>query len=129
MIKTILIVDDSPISRKMLKSCLPKDEDFEYFEAGDGREGLETFKKIRPDVTFLDLTMPVMDGVQALEEMKRVDMNSIIIVATADVQAKSIERVMQLGAFHVLKKPPTKEGVRDIMRKVADQKGQVNGPS
>jgi len=128
MIKKILIVDDSPISRKMLKSCIPKDGGFEYFEAGDGLEGLETFKEIRPDITFLDLTMPVMDGVQALDEMKKFDMNSIIIVATADVQVKSLERVIQLGAFHVLKKPPTKDGVQDILRKAADHKGQVNGP-
>ena len=70
MVRKILIVDDSPISRKMLKSCLPKDDGSEIHEAGDGRAGLEKFKEIAPDITFLDLTMPVMDGAQALEEMK-----------------------------------------------------------
>jgi two-component system chemotaxis response regulator CheY len=112
----------------MLKSCIPKDVGYEYFEAGDGLEGLQRFKEIRPDVTFLDLTMPVMDGVQALEEMKKFDADSIIVVATADVQVKSIERVMQLGAYDFLKKPPTRDGVRDVLRKAADHKGKLNGP-
>lgn len=128
MIKKILIVDDSPISRKMLKSCIPKESGYEFFEAGDGLEGLNTFKEIGPDVTFLDLTMPVMDGVQALEEIKKFDGNAVIIVATADIQTKSLERVMQLGAFHVLKKPPTKDGVRDVLQKAAEYKEQGNGP-
>jgi two-component system chemotaxis response regulator CheY len=126
MIKKILIVDDSPISRKMLKSCVPKDNEYEFIEAGDGLAGLKTFKDFGPDVTFLDLTMPVMDGTQALEEMKKVNGNSVIIVLTADIQVKSIERVMQLGAFHVLKKPPTKDGVRDILQKAFEYKRQAN---
>jgi len=119
MNRKILIVDDSPISRKMLKSCFPKDEDFEIFEAGDGLAGLGAFQEIRPDITFLDLTMPVMDGVQALEEMKKVDPGALIIVSTADVQVKSIEKVMGLGAYTVLKKPPTKDSVQDVLRRVA----------
>ncbi len=61
MISKILIVDDSPIARKMLKSCIPKDQGYEFHEAGDGREALEKFREIKPDVTFMDLTMPVIN--------------------------------------------------------------------
>jgi two-component system chemotaxis response regulator CheY len=109
----------------MLKSCLPKEEDFEISEAGDGLAGLGAFREIRPDITFLDLTMPVMDGVQALEEMKKDDPGALIIVSTADVQAKSIEKVMGLGAFTVLKKPPTKDAVRDLLQRIAEAPVQV----
>jgi two-component system chemotaxis response regulator CheY len=123
----ILIVDDSPISRKMLRSCLPKDVDPEIHEAGDGLAGLQAFKEIGPDITFLDLTMPVMDGAQALEEMKKHDPDAVVIVATADIQVKSIEKVMGLGAFLVLKKPPTKESVRDALAKVDEFRGSRHG--
>lgn len=127
MARKILIVDDSPISRKMLKSCLPKDDDPEIHEAGDGLAGLEKFKEIVPDITFLDLTMPVMDGVQALEEMKKHNPDAVIIVATADIQVKSIERVIGLGAFLVLKKPPTKESVGDALAKADEFLGKHHG--
>lgn len=127
MARKILIVDDSPISRKMLKSCLPKDDDPEIHEAGDGLAGLEKFREIGPDITFLDLTMPVMDGAQALEEMKKHNPDAVIIVATADIQVKSIERVMGLGAFLVLKKPPTRESVGDALAKADEFRGRQYG--
>jgi len=127
MAKKILIVDDSPISRKMLKSCFPAGYVKELLEAGDGLAGLNIFKEALPDITFLDLTMPVMDGVQALEEMKKHNPDAVIIVATADVQAKSIEKVMGLGAFNVLKKPPTKESVKEMLQKVDGCQGPEYG--
>lgn len=127
MTKKILIVDDSPISRKMLKSCFPVESVYEFLEAGDGLAGLNTFKDAVPDVTFLDLTMPVMDGVEALEAMKKHNPDAVIIVATADVQVKSLEKVMGLGAFHVLKKPPTKVSVREVLQRVDVYRGSVHG--
>jgi len=125
--RKFLIVDDSPISRKMLKSCFPKDVEIEFHEAGDGLAGLEKFREIAPDITFLDLTMPVMDGAQALEEMKKHCRDAVIIVATADIQARSIEKVMGLGAFLVLKKPPTKDTVRQALQKVDEFRVAQNG--
>jgi len=123
MIRKILIVDDSPISRKMLKGCLPKERDFEIEEAGDGAAGLDMFKMHSPDVTFMDLTMPVMDGVQALEEIMKYNRNAVVIVCTADVQMKSINRVLDLGAFHVVKKPPTKGNIFKALDLVEERSG------
>lgn len=121
MINVILIVDDSPISRKMLKSCIPKDGGYVFHEAGDGQAGLEMYMKKQPDVTFLDLTMPVMDGVKALEEIKKYDKHAMVIVVTADVQVQSIARVMELGAFLVVKKPPTKENIQEALAKAEEK--------
>ncbi len=115
MITKILIVDDSPISRKMLKSCIPKNREYELFEAGDGMAGIEAYKRIQPDVTFMDLTMPVMDGAQATEEIRGFDPEATIIVCTADIQVKSITNVLGLGALMVVKKPPTKESIADAL--------------
>ena len=120
MIKKILIVDDSPIARKMLKSCLPKDQGYEFHEAGDGKEGCEKYVQIRPDITFMDLTMPVMTGYEAIEEIIKNDRNALIIVVTADVQMKAIKRVLDLGAYMVLKKPLKKEEIQSAILKAQD---------
>jgi two-component system, chemotaxis family, chemotaxis protein CheY len=121
MISKILIVDDSPISRKMLKSCIPKDREYTYYEAGDGLAGLELYKEIHPDITFMDLTMPVMDGATALNEILKFDKDAVVIVSTADVQVKSLTKVMDLGAFLVVKKPPSKESVQNALSKAEDR--------
>lgn len=125
MIKKVLIVDDSPIARKMLKSCLPKDEGFEYYEAGDGKEGVEKYQEIRPDVTFMDLTMPVMTGYEAIEKIVAFDRNALIIVVTADIQMKAIGKVMEVGAYMVLKKPLKKEELLSALQKAKDSLHQV----
>ena len=121
MVRKILIVDDSPISRRMLKSCIAKDMGYEFYEACDGLEGLNRYKEIAPDVTFMDLTMPVMDGATSLQEILKFDREALVIVSTADVQVKSIDNVMDIGAFMVLKKPPTKEGVLGALTKAAER--------
>ncbi len=115
MTKKLLIVDDSPIARKMTKKIIPNKEDFEVFEATNGLEGLDKFKEISPDITFMDLTMPVMDGLEALEEIMKIDKNAIVVVSTADVQPKSISKVMSLGAFDVIRKPPKREKFEEVM--------------
>lgn len=121
MINVILIVDDSPISRKMLKSCIPKDREYVFHEAGDGLAGVEMYKKVQPDITFMDLTMPVMDGATALSEILKYDKYAMVIVLTADVQAKSLAKVLDLGAFLVVKKPPTKENIQDALSKAEEK--------
>jgi two-component system chemotaxis response regulator CheY len=123
MIKKILLVDDSPISRRMMKSCIPKDRGYELFEAGDGLSGFEAYKEIRPDVTFMDLTMPVMDGNEATEKIIAFNPEALIIVCTADVQIKSLVKVLGLGAFMVVKKPPSKETFEDALSKAEEKIG------
>jgi len=115
MIKKILIVDDSPVSRAIVKKCLPKDRNFDLFEAGDGRECLEKFKDVGPDVTLLDLTMPVMDGFEALAELKKIDSDAVVIVLTADIQQKTVDKVMALGAATVTPKPPSAEKLEQAL--------------
>ncbi len=118
MIRKILIIDDSPIARKILRSCIPGDRSYEILEAGDGQAGVRQFGEAAPDLTFTDLTMPVMDGIEALRRMKEARKDAVIVVCSADIQPKTIERVMELGAYTMLKKPPTREIVTDLISKV-----------
>ena len=121
MIKKILIVDDSPVSIKIMKSCIPKDKGYELFDAADGRIGVDLFKQIRPELTFMDLTMPVMNGFEALEEIIKLDASAMVVIATADIQVRAIARAHDLGAFSVIKKPPTKENVAAAIAEVENE--------
>ena len=60
MIQKILIVDDSPVARKMLRRVIPGDRGYEILEAVNGQDGFEKFQQFRPDITLMDLTMPVL---------------------------------------------------------------------
>ncbi len=120
MIKNILIVDDSPVSIKIMKSCIPKDRGYELFDASNGQIGLDLFKQMKPDLTFMDLTMPVMNGFDALQEIMKLDQRAIVVIATADVQIKAIARAHDLGAFSVVKKPPTKENIAAVIGEVEE---------
>lgn len=108
----ILIVDDSVVARMSLKTCLPKEVGHEIAEGKDGAEGITLYQSFRPDVTFMDLTMPGMDGIAALAEIRTIDPTARVIILTADIQRRTIERVTELGAFAVVKKPPVKEVVQ-----------------
>ena len=120
MIKKILIVDDSPISVKIIKSCIPKDKGYELFDASDGQMGVEKYKEVKPDLTFMDLTMPVMNGFEALEEILKFDQRALVIILTADVQIKAVAKAHDLGAFTVLKKPPAKESIAAAIKEADD---------
>lgn len=114
---TLLIVDDSPIARQILRKCLPKESAFSIIEAADGQEALEKYRQYRPEITFMDMTMPVMDGFQAIAEIKQIDPQAIIIAATADVQQKARQRIIELGALMHLPKPVTPKAIRDALAK------------
>lgn len=123
---TLLIVDDSPIARQILQKCLPKEGNYSVIEACNGQEALEKFRQYRPEITFMDMTMPVMDGFQAIAEIKQVDPQAIIIAATADVQKKAQQRIADLGALMHLPKPVSPKAVRDALAKAEQAlRGQI----
>jgi len=106
-----MIIDDSLVARMSLKSCIPKDSGHEIKEGNDGSVAIELYQSFRPDVTFMDLTMPGIDGITALERIRQIDPTALIIILTADIQRRTFERVTELGAFGILKKPPVREAV------------------
>lgn len=93
------------MARKMLIKSLPASWDIEITQAGNGLEALEHYRAGKAHVMFLDLTMPEMDGYQVLEAVQKEDLNSLVIVVSADIQPQAQERVMDLGAIAFVKKP------------------------
>lgn len=113
----IMIIDDSLVARMSLKACIPKDSGHEIKEGNDGSVAVELYQTFKPDLVFMDLTMPVIDGMTALAEIRRLDPTAKVIILTADIQTRTIERVMELGAFGLLKKPPVKDAVQTELAK------------
>ena len=116
MATPILVVDDSVMSRKLVIKALPADWDVEVHQASDGREALEAYRSGKAHVMFLDLTMPVMDGYEVLETLKKEGSNALVIVISADVQPKAQERVKDLGAIAFLKKPVKSGEIKQVLK-------------
>lgn len=116
----VLVTDDSKMARKMVIKIL-KDilkEDVEIHEAQNGLEALDLYKQILPKIVFLDLTMPVMDGFEALEKIKEFDNEAKVVIISADIQKLSIEKASQLGAFNFIKKPIDLAKMEQILNKI-----------
>jgi two-component system chemotaxis response regulator CheY len=113
----IMIVDDAAVARRILKSCIPKAEEYEFYEAEDGEEAIEIFNKIEPELTFLDINMPKLDGLDCLEQIKRYKPEACVVMCSGDIQPRSLDKANELGAFCVIKKPPTREIVQATLVK------------
>lgn len=113
---SVLVVDDSPIARKMLIRSLPADWDVEITQASNGFEALAAYRAGKVDVMFLDLTMPEMDGYEVLETLRREDMNCLVIVVSADVQERAQQRIRELGAIAFIQKPVNAAGLADVLK-------------
>jgi len=105
------------MARKMLIKALPAHWDVEISQAGNGVEAMEAYRAGKAAVMFLDLTMPIMDGYQVLETLQKEDLNSFVIVISADIQPIAQQRVKELGAIAFVKKPVTSEVIEDVLKK------------
>lgn len=112
----IVIADDSLLARKVLTRALPEDWDVDISYATNGVEALEHYRAGRASVLFLDLTMPGMTGYQVLDVLQHEDLNTFVIVVSADVQPLAQERVRALGAAAFLAKPVTPEALLPVLK-------------
>ncbi len=102
---TVLIVDDSKTSRSMLRNIL-EENDYEVIaEAENGEEGFNKYCEFQPDFVTLDITMPVMDGIQTLEKIKDYDADAKVIMVTAAGQKNKMLEAIKLGAAEFVTKP------------------------
>lgn len=114
----VLIVDDSTMSRKIVKRALPPEWEISISEASNGIEALEAYHAGKADVMFLDLTMPELDGYGVLESLKNEGAKACIFVVSADIQPEAYKRVISLGAMAFIKKPITPEKMQVELQKV-----------
>lgn len=116
----ILIVDDSRTSRKMLRQIL-EDAGFEVIgEAVNGDEGFLKYKELKPDLVTMDITMPITDGIQALQLIKHLDKDAHVVMITAAGQKEKMIQALKEGADEFITKPFEAEEVIKTINKIAE---------
>lgn len=120
----ILIVDDSLLMRKKLKTNLVELGHKIIGEAVNGKEAIEKYNELHPDIVTMDVTMPIMDGLTALKEIKSIDCNANIIMITSHGHEQTVLDALNSGAKGYILKPVTyknlAQSIGDIFPKYAN---------
>ncbi|HEX2977049.1 MAG TPA: response regulator [Bacteroidales bacterium] len=111
----ILIIDDSSLSRRLLRRIL-EDASHEVVEASDGFSALEIFALEKPELVMLDLTMPGISGFEVLKQLKSSAPAIKVIVASADVQLLTREQAINEGADAFINKPFVQEEIVELVQ-------------
>lgn len=103
--KTVLIVDDTKFMRGMLKAILTKKGLEVVGEAANGREAIEKYKELKPDLVTMDIIMPEVDGIQAVKEIVAINPEAKILMCSAMGQQALVIEAIQAGAKDFVIKP------------------------
>jgi two-component system, chemotaxis family, chemotaxis protein CheY len=114
----VLIVDDAAFMRMMIKDILEKNGFEVVGEANNGLKAVELYKKERPDVVTMDITMPDMDGIEAVKQIKSFDPNAKVIMCSAMGQQTMVMDAIRAGARDFIVKPFQADRVIEAIRKV-----------
>ncbi|MCI8543644.1 response regulator [Acetatifactor aquisgranensis] len=118
MAKNILICDDAAFMRMMIKNVLTKGGYNVVGEAENGAKAVEKYKELSPDLVLMDITMPEMDGIQALKEIKGIDAGAKVIMCSAMGQQAMVVESIQAGAKDFIVKPFQEDRVLEAVKKV-----------
>lgn len=117
MAHKILIVDDAAFMRMMIKDILSKNGFDVVGEAADGVQAIEKYKETQPDLVTMDITMPEMDGITALKEIKAINPSAKIIMCSAMGQQAMVIDAIQAGARDFIVKPFQADRVLEAINK------------
>ncbi|MFJ5963379.1 MULTISPECIES: response regulator [unclassified Bacillus (in: firmicutes)] len=113
----VLIVDDAAFMRMMIKDILVKNGFDVVGEAENGAQAVEKYKEMSPDLVTMDITMPEMDGITALKEIKQIDPSAKIIMCSAMGQQSMVIDAIQAGAKDFIVKPFQADRVLEAINK------------
>lgn len=100
----ILIVDDDPDIRRVLR-CFLENKGYRIATADNGREALGALEKFAPDLVLLDIAMPIMNGMEALQQIRRSGSRTAVMMITGNMETEPARRCMELGACDYFMKP------------------------
>jgi len=112
-----MVVDDAAFMRLMLRNILEEAGHTVVCEAENGLEAVEKYKKYHPDLVTLDITMPVMEGVEALREIRRHDPLAVVIMCSAMGQKAMVIEAIKMGAKDFIVKPVQQDRVVEAVNK------------
>lgn len=118
MAKSVLICDDAAFMRVMIKDILTKNGYDVAGEAENGLKAVEKYNETKPDLVMMDITMPEMDGIQALKKIKEADAGANVIMCSAMGQQAMVIEAIQSGAKDFIVKPFQAERVLEAVKKV-----------
>lgn len=118
MAYTVLVVDDSKTSRKILTDVLTRMGLEVIGEAANGEEGFLKYKELRPDIVTMDITMPVMNGLESLLLIKHEDENAKVVMITAAGQKNNLMQAVKAGAEEFLTKPLEEDEIRRVIGEI-----------
>ena len=114
----ILVVDDAAFMRMMVRDMLKKIGHQVVGEAANGLQGVQMYKELKPDLVTMDVTMPEMDGVEAVKEIMSFDKNAKIIMISAMGQQAIVMDCIKAGAKDFIVKPFNIDRVAEAVKKV-----------
>ena len=117
MAKNILICDDAAFMRMMIKDILTKNGYNVAGEAENGARAVEKYNELKPDLVLMDITMPEMDGIQALKKIRENDPSALIIMCSAMGQQAMVIESIQAGAKDFIVKPFQADRVLEAVKK------------
>ncbi len=117
MANRILIVDDAAFMRMMIKDILSKNGYEIVGEAADGAQAVQLYRDTQPDLVTMDITMPEMDGITALKEIKKIDPQAKVIMCSAMGQQAMVIDAIQAGAKDFIVKPFQADRVLEAISK------------
>jgi len=114
----VLVVDDELIVRKLVTQVL-KSAGYEIVgEAGDGKRAVEMFRLRRPDIVTMDVQMPIMDGLEALEQILQVYSKAVVVMLTNRQEKELVTKIIKAGAKDYIVKPIDRKLILAKLRKV-----------
>ena len=113
----ILIVDDAKFMRMTLGQIFLEADHTVVGEAANGTEAVDQYIKVKPDLVTMDITMPEMDGIEAVKKIKGIDPNAIIIMCSAIGQSRLVLEAIEAGAVDFIVKPFEKERVIEAVER------------
>ncbi|MCH4890413.1 response regulator [Acidaminobacter sp. JC074] len=116
--KRVLIVDDAMFMRSTLKMMLRKGDYDVVGEAQNGVEAIQAYKKLNPDIVTLDIHMPEMGGVDALEGIMKFDPHATVVMISAAGDQKHVLDAMKIGAKNFIVKPFSEDKVFQVLNKL-----------
>lgn len=114
----ILVVDDAGFMRKMVQTHLSKAGYDEFIEGADGQQAIELYEEEKPDLVIMDITMPNMDGIEALRQIKQTDPGAKVVMCSAMGQESMVLEAIKLGALDFIVKPFKQDRIIQTVSKV-----------
>jgi len=113
----VLVVDDAAFMRMMLKDILLKGGFEIAGEATNGTEAVRLYQELKPDLVTMDITMPEVDGIAAVKEIKKIDPNAKVVMVSAMGQQAMVIEAIQAGASDFIVKPFQPDRVLEALKK------------